>query len=90
MARCFYINKKYRCADCIYFICLHTVKVMLCSEHKLYCLAFPESSVNCQWHRVMFSDKSSFSSVNDGLDLVYRTWGENSRYVLINRDRSFV
>lgn len=68
------------------------MKVVVCSEHKLYCLIFPERSVNYQWHRVMFSDNSSFNSVNDGLDLVYRTWGVsyNSRYMLINRDRSVV
>jgi len=68
------------------FYIFAAVKAMLCNEHKFYCLAF---SVNCQWHRV-FSDKSSFHSVNDWLDFVYRTWGKNARYVLINRDRSFV
>jgi hypothetical protein len=52
-------------------------------EHKLYLLAFVESSVDRQWDRVIFCDESTFSSTNDGLVLVYRPWGEryNSQYV---------
>jgi hypothetical protein len=55
---------------------------MLANEHKLYCLAFAES-VDHQWDRVIFSDKSTFSSSNDGLVLVCITQGEhyNSQYV---------
>jgi hypothetical protein len=60
------------------------VKAVLNNEHKLHCLAFAKSSVDCQWDRFIFSDKSTFSSANDGLVLVYRPWGEHysSQYVL--------
>jgi len=56
----------------------HTaVKELLIDEHKLYCLAFAESSVDCKWDRVIFSDESTFNSANDGPVLVYRPWGEH-------------
>jgi hypothetical protein len=59
------------------------VKTVLTDEHRLYRLAFAESSVDCQWDRVIFSDESTFSSANDGPVLVYRPRGEryNSQYV---------
>jgi hypothetical protein len=45
-------------------------------EHKLHRLAFPESSVDHQWDRAIFSDESRFSSANDGPVKVYRPQGE--------------
>jgi hypothetical protein len=59
------------------------VKAVLTNEHQLYRLAFAESSVDHQWDRIIFSDKSTFSSANDGPALVYRPWGEcyNSQYI---------
>jgi hypothetical protein len=38
-----------------------TMKAVLTDEHQLYCLAVAESSVDCQWDRVIFSDKYTFS-----------------------------
>ena len=32
------------------------VKELLTDEHKLYCLAFAESSVDCKWDRDIFTD----------------------------------
>jgi hypothetical protein len=42
-----------------------------------------ENSVDCQWDKIIFSDKSTFSSANDGPVSAYRPWGEhyNSQYV---------
>jgi hypothetical protein len=59
------------------------VKDVLTDEHKLYCRAFAESSVDCQWDRVIFNDESTFSSANHGSVLVYRLRGEHykSQYV---------
>jgi hypothetical protein len=61
------------------------VKVILTGEHQLYRLAFSESNVHCKWDRIIFSDDSTFSSVNDGPVLVYRQRGEryNSVFVLL-------
>jgi hypothetical protein len=56
------------------------VKAVLTDEHQLYRLEFAESSVDRQWDRVVFSDKSTFSSANDGLILVYRPRGERYNY----------
>jgi hypothetical protein len=52
------------------------VKELLTDKHKLYRFAFAESSVDCKWDRVIFTDESTFSSANDGLVLVYRPQGE--------------
>jgi hypothetical protein len=52
------------------------VKELLTDEHKLYCLAFAESNVDCKWDRVIFTDESTFSSANDWLVVVYRPQGE--------------
>jgi hypothetical protein len=55
----------------------HTaVKGTLSDEHKLYRLAFAESSDDRQWERVIFSDESAFSSANDGPGIVYRPRGQ--------------
>lgn len=48
----------------------------LSDEHKLYCVASAESSVDHPWDRVVFSDDSTFSLANDGLLLVNRRRGE--------------
>jgi hypothetical protein len=57
------------------------VKTVLTSERQLYCLAFAESSVVCQWIRVIFADKSTFSSACNELVLVYRPEHYNSIWV---------
>jgi hypothetical protein len=59
------------------------VKEFLTDEHKLYCLAFAESHLECKWDRVIIADESTFSSANDGPVLVYRPRGEhyNSQYM---------
>jgi hypothetical protein len=59
------------------------VKDVLTNEHKLYRPTFAEGSVDHQWDRVVFCDKSAFNSANERLDLVYRLLGEcyNSQYV---------
>jgi hypothetical protein len=59
------------------------VKELLTDEHRLYHVAFAESSVDHPWHRVVFSDEATFSSASDGLVLVHRPRGEryNSRYM---------
>jgi hypothetical protein len=67
---------------------LHTaVKDVLSNGHKLYHLAFAESSVDLQWGRVIFSEIYTFSLANCGLILVYRRRGEryNSLYVLTSK-----
>ena len=46
------------------------VKELLTDEHKLYCLSFAESNVDRKWHRVIFTDESTFTSANDGPVLV--------------------
>jgi hypothetical protein len=51
-------------------------RVVFTDDHHLYCLAFVESSVDCQGDRVISSDRYIFSSASDGLVLVYRPWGE--------------
>jgi hypothetical protein len=43
-----------------------TLKDVLNNEHKIYCLAFAENSINCQWDTVIFSNESTFSSANGG------------------------
>jgi len=56
----------------------HTaVKELLTDEHELYRLAFAESSVDCKWDRVIFTDESTFTSANDGPVLVYRPQGQH-------------
>jgi len=64
----------------------------LTDEHKLYRLAFVESSVDRKWDRVRFSDESTFSSANDGPVLVYRPQGEryNCQYVYLHTQCSCV
>jgi len=59
------------------------LKELLTEEHKLYHLAFAESSVDRKWDRVVFSDESTFNSANGGPDLVQRPLGEqyNSQYM---------
>jgi len=52
------------------------LKELLTDEHKLYCLAFPESNVDRRWDRVIFTDESTFTSANDGPVLVYRPQGQ--------------
>jgi len=52
------------------------LKELLTDEHKLYCLAFAESNVDCKWDRVIFTDESTFTSANDGPALVYRPQGQ--------------
>jgi hypothetical protein len=48
------------------------LKSAFSDEHKLYRLAFAEISVDQQWEQVIFSDKSTFSSANNGPGIVYR------------------
>ena len=43
-----------------------TLKELITDEHKLYCLAFAESNVDCKWDRVIFTDESTFTSAKDG------------------------
>jgi hypothetical protein len=59
------------------------VKEVLTDEQQLYRFAFAESNVDRNWDRVIFTDKSTFSSANDGLVLVYRPQGEryNPQYM---------
>jgi len=52
------------------------VKELHPDKFKLYSLSFAESSVDRKWDRVILTDKSTFSSANNGLVLVYRPWGE--------------
>jgi transposase len=52
------------------------VKSVFSGERELYRLAFADSSVDRQWERVIFSDESTFSSANDGPDIVYRPRGQ--------------
>jgi len=61
------------------------VKELLTDEHELYRSAFAESNVDRKWDRVIFTDKSTFSSANDGPVLVYRPQGEcyNPQYVYL-------
>jgi len=55
----------------------------LSDEHKLYCVAFAESSVDHPWGRVIFPGDSAFSSANDGPVLVNRRWGECYKTVFV-------
>jgi hypothetical protein len=59
------------------------VKELLNDEHKLYLLAFAENNVYHSWDSLIFSDKSTFSSTNDGPVLVDRLQREcyNSQYM---------
>lgn len=59
------------------------MKDLLIEEHKVYHLVFTENSVECQWVRGLFPDKSIFHSANVGLILVYGPQGEryNSEYI---------
>ena len=59
------------------------VKEILTDEHKLYPLAFAQSTVHRNWDRVIFSDESTFSSANYGPIPVYTPRGEryNSQYM---------
>jgi len=52
------------------------MKELLTYEHKLYCLVFAESNVDRKWDRVIFTDESTFTSVNDGPVSVYRPQGQ--------------
>ena len=52
------------------------VKELLTNKHKLYRIAFPDSSVDRQWDTVISSDESTFSSANGGMVLVYRERGQ--------------
>jgi hypothetical protein len=60
-----------------------TVKKKLSGELWLYRLAFAEDNVDHGWGNVIFSDKSEFSSANDGPVRVYRPQGTryNAEYV---------
>jgi len=51
------------------------VKELLTDEHKLYRLAFAESTVDRKWDRVIFTDESTFTSANDGPVSVYADSG---------------
>jgi hypothetical protein len=44
--------------------------------YLVYRFEFAESNVARKWDRVIFTDKSTFSSANEGLILVYRPHGE--------------
>ena len=68
------------------------MKELLNDEHKIYCLAFAESNVDCKWDRVIFSDESTFNSANGGPVLVYRPRGEryNFQYMYLQMRWSFV
>jgi len=59
------------------------VKKLVADEHKLYRLAFAESNVDRKWDRVIFIDKSTFTSANDGSVLVYIPQGQryNPQYM---------
>jgi len=59
------------------------MKKLLTDKHKLYRLAFAESSVDHKWDRVIFTDESTFTSTNDGPVLVYRPQGQryNPQYM---------
>jgi hypothetical protein len=59
------------------------VKEKLLEEHRLYRLAFAEDSVDRDWGNVIFSDKSVFSSANDGPVWVKRPQGTryNAEYL---------
>ena len=59
------------------------MKELLTDERKLYCLVFAESNVDRKWDRVIFTDKSIFTSANDGPVLVYRPQGQryNPQYM---------
>jgi transposase-like protein len=59
------------------------VKELLTDEHKLDRFAFAESNVTRKWDRVIFTDKSTFSSANDEPVSVYRPQGElyNPQYM---------
>ena len=53
------------------------LKELLTEEHKLYHLAFAESSIDCKWDRVIFSDESTFNSANGG-PVLFTDLGESS------------
>jgi len=55
---------------------LAATKELLTDEHKLCRLAFAESNVDRKWDRVIFTDKSKFTSENDGPVSVYRPQGQ--------------
>jgi hypothetical protein len=59
------------------------VKEKLSEVHRLYRLTFAENNVDRDWENVIFSDKSVFSSANDGQVRVYRPQGThyNAEYV---------
>jgi hypothetical protein len=59
------------------------VKEKLSEEYRLYRLAFAKGNVDCDWGNVIFSNKSVFSSANDGPVRVYRPQGTryNAEYV---------
>jgi hypothetical protein len=59
------------------------VKQKLSEEHRLYQLTFAEDTVDHDWGNVIFSNKSMFSSANDGPVQVYRPQGThyNAEYM---------
>jgi hypothetical protein len=65
----------------------HAAVKIVTMNTQLYCLAFAKHSVDHQWERVMFCNKSTFSSANDGPLLVYRPQEEQhkNQYVAFHR-----
>ena len=54
------------------------IKDHMTDDHRLFRLAFAEENVTRDWKKVIFSDEVTFSSDNDGRQIVYRS--RASRY----------